>query len=203
SMRSGSRLLALGVSCGLGDPAGPGGCAVTLFVSLTGKPPGSRGSGTWSVAPGAQDQVGGIVAEGQAVLGARRDQSSQAPPEATSALLTHRSSSTSCARSTEPSDRLLISWAASRYASAPREPASYWRIVIPYPGASDTFTLRGITVRRTASPKCSRTSPATCSASLVRPSYMVSMMVEISSPRLRCCWISSTLRSSCPTPSRA
>ena len=65
-----------------------------------------------------------------------------------------------------------------------------------YPGASDTLTLRGITVRNTVSPKCFRTSPATWSASLVRPSYIVSMMVEISRSVFRCCWMSSTLRRS-------
>jgi len=49
----------------------------------------------------------------------------------------------------------------------------------------ETLTLRGITVRSTVSPKCLRTSLVTWSASLVRPSYMVSRIVETCRSRFR------------------
>ena len=75
--------------------------------------------------------------------------------------------------------------------------------VVPYPGASDTLTLRGITDFSTTSPKWLRTSSATCSASLVRASYIVSTTVETRSSRLRCACTSSMFRSNWPTPSSA
>ncbi|SKT47897.1 Uncharacterised protein [Mycobacteroides abscessus subsp. abscessus] len=55
----------------------------------------------------------------------------------------------------------------------------------------------------TFGPKWPRTSSATWSASLVRPSYMVSKIVDTCSAGLRCAWTSSMLRSSWPTPSNA
>ena len=47
----------------------------------------------------------------------------------------------------------------------------------PNEGASDSRTVRGTTLRHTWSPKCCRTSSTTCSASRVRASYMVRMIV--------------------------
>ena len=73
----------------------------------------------------------------------------------------------------------------------------------PNDGASDSRTVRGTTLRHTLSPKCSRTSVATWSASLVRASYMTSTMALTSSAGFRFFWTRSTLRSSWPRPSRA
>ena len=55
----------------------------------------------------------------------------------------------------------------------------------------------------TISPKCSLTSSATCEASRVRPSNMVSRMVETLSAGLRWLLTSSTVRSNCSSPSSA
>ena len=51
----------------------------------------------------------------------------------------------------------------------------------PNEGASERRTVRGIMIRQTLSPKCSRTSCATWSDSFVRASYITSTMVEMSS----------------------
>ena len=55
----------------------------------------------------------------------------------------------------------------------------------PNDGASEIRTVRGTTVRYTLAPKCARTSRSTCSASLVRASYIVSTMPRTSSAGLR------------------
>ena len=47
----------------------------------------------------------------------------------------------------------------------------------PKLGASDSRTVRGTTVRITLSPKCSRTSRTTWSASFVRASYITQTIV--------------------------
>ena len=76
-------------------------------------------------------------------------------------------------------------------------------IVMLYPGASDTLTLRGITVPSTVSPKWRRTSAATWSASLVRPSYMVSTTVLTDRRGLRWARTISMFFISWDTPSSA
>ena len=59
--------------------------------------------------------------------------------------------------------------ASGVFAARGGEPLGYL-IGRPKPGASDKRTLRGMTVRKTSSPKWRRTSATTCSASRVRAS---------------------------------
>ena len=73
----------------------------------------------------------------------------------------------------------------------------------PNDGASLSRTVRGTMLWQTLSPKWSRTSCTTWSASLVRASYMTSTMALSSSRGFRFFCTSCTLRSSWPRPSRA
>ena len=86
---------------------------------------------------------------------------------------------------------------------APVLVGSYVMTVSPWLGASEMRTDRGTSAPSTCSGKCARTSSATCAERLVRPSYMVSRMVETCSPGLRCILIISMFLSSCERPSRA
>src|SRR5579875_1047636 len=97
----------------------------------------------------------------------------------------------------------LTSLASSRYAMAPRDDGSKVIIGCPNDGASESLTLLGTTLRHTRSPKWSLTSSATCSASLVRASYMVRTMVLTSSRELRFPCTRPTFRRSWPRPSSA
>ena len=80
--------------------------------------------------------------------------------------------------------RSSTSRASARYASAPRDFASYRITGIPWLGASPSRTLRGMTVRNTFSLKNSRTSVATCWPRFVRSSNIVSSTPSISSSGL-------------------
>ena len=64
--------------------------------------------------------------------------------------------------------RAATSLASSKYASEPAQCGSWWMTGRPKLGASPSRTLRGITVSKTSSGKCWRTSRSTSWASLVR-----------------------------------
>ena len=70
-------------------------------------------------------------------------------------------------RSAQP--RAATSFASSKYASAPAQCGSWWITGRPKLGASPTRTLRGITVSKTSSGKCSRTSRSTSCAEARAP----------------------------------
>src|SRR5262249_49928123 len=101
------------------------------------------------------------------------------------------------------SARWMNSFARLTYASLPRERMSYRIIGFPNEGASPSRTLRGITVSYTFSPKCPRTSSATCLARFMRSSYIVSTMPSISSEGLSASRTRSMVFRSCEMPSSA
>jgi Ca2+-transporting ATPase len=72
------------------------------------------------------------------------------------------------------SSRLRSSLARARYAVAPLDSGEYAEIGLPWLGASESRTLRGMTVVNTRAPRCRRTSAATSDDNFVRASNMVS-----------------------------
>ena len=78
-----------------------------------------------------------------------------------------------------------------------------WMTGTPKLGASPSRTLRGTTVSKTSSGKCSRTSRSTSRASRVRPSCIVRIIPAIVSRGLSSRWISESVSSSWARPSSA
>src|SRR5438477_9239081 len=102
-----------------------------------------------------------------------------------------------------PEFRRSISIARLADASEPAQTGSYINTGMPCDGASDTRTLRGITVLKTLSPRCRRTSSATSSDKLFRWSYIVSSTPSSTRRGLSPCCTRSIVRISCASPSRA
>src|SRR4029079_17488291 len=133
--------------------------------------------------------------------GPLRDQRRQSAAEALGALGSAgheatRISSGASALSVKRPSRRRNSAAQAAYASAPVDSGEYREIGIPWLGASDSRTFRGITESKTRFPRWRRASPATSADSFVRPSNMVSTTPFSTSVGLRWSRMRSSVASS-------
>jgi hypothetical protein len=135
----------------------------------------------------------------------RRDQGREAPAErglseTITGIVTAGERRRGALRSVRSAaSRLSSSRAIARYASAPRERASYRRIGLPKDGASASRTLRGTGVLNTRPPKCFLISSRTWRERFVRSSHIVGTTPVSSRSGLR---LSSRAQSSRGAPRR-